>query len=73
MLRSLEEAVSGRHWSGRQGFAAARALADTLELISVRCPSDDIDEYTKISWEDVQVPMEAFARCGGEPEIRYML
>ena len=48
-------------------------LARTLEHISVLCPSDDKDEYTNISWEGVQVAMEAFARCGGEPEIQCML
>ena len=48
-------------------------LARTLEYISVLCPSDDEDEYTNISWEGVQVAMEAFARCGGEPEIQCLL
>jgi hypothetical protein len=44
-------------------------LAGTLEFVSVVCPFDD--EHTKITWEGVQVAMEAFARCGGKPEIHY--
>ena len=46
-------------------------LARTLEFVSVVCPSNDENGHTKLTWEGVQVAMDAFERRGGVAEIQY--